>query len=121
MIPAVLLGFCLSIPCIWLVYKAMGTGDLGVAHSALPDWFSAAQALSIGIIIPVISSIVPIKKALSKSLTDALNVQRATTSGVVISFTNTGRKNFGIYFLFGTASVLFGISIYYFLPLGLLQ
>lgn len=120
-VPAVLLGFCLAIPCIWVVYKAMGTEDLGFEPSVLPDWYSTAQALTIGIVIPIVSSIVPIQRALSKNLTDALNTQRKTTSGVVISFTNTGAKNFVPYFVFGTASVLFGISIYYFLPLGLLQ
>ena len=89
--------------------------------SILPDWYSSTMALIIGIFIPLLSSIIPIKRALSANLNDALNVQRSKNSGLVISFVNNERKNVIPHVIFGTLAVLFGTSIYFFLPLSLLK
>jgi len=35
--PAVILGFALSIPCIWGIYGAIFTTDLGFRPSSFPD------------------------------------------------------------------------------------
>ena len=76
----------------------------------------------IGILIPFLSSIIPIKRALSYNLTDALNVtQRAKTTGILITFTDNESKNLLPYLIFGSISVAFGTAIYYFLPLGLVS
>jgi hypothetical protein len=48
-------------------------------------------------------------------------VQRAKNSGILITFTDNSTKNLIPYIIFGIISVLFGISIYYFLPNGLLS
>ena len=119
-IPSVIAGFILSVPCIWLVYAMLFSEDLGFRPSIMPGWYASIQALIIGIFIPLVSSIIPIKRAISVSLTDSLNTQRAKNSGVLITFTNNSTKNIVPYILFGTITVLFGISIYYFLPLSLL-
>ena len=118
--PSVILGFILSIPCIWFVYSMLFNDDLGFSPSVFPGWYASIQALLIGIFIPLLSSIVPIKRAISKNLTDALNTQRANNSGIIVTFTNNSSKNIIPYVLFGSITVLFGISIYYFLPLSLL-
>ena len=86
----------------------------------MPAWGATVEAISIGIFIPIFSSIIPIQRVLSKNLTDALNTQRAKTSGVLITFTNNASKNVIPYLIVGTISVVFGIAIYYFLPLSLL-
>ena len=72
-LPSVILGFALSLPCIWLVYTMLLGNDLGVSPSILPGLSATIQALLIGILIPVMSSIIPIRRALSRNLTDALN------------------------------------------------
>ena len=72
-LPSVILGFILCFPCIWIVYAMLGTDDLGFMPTIAPGWYATIQALAIGIIIPLLSSIVPIKRAISKNLTDALN------------------------------------------------
>lgn len=87
-IPSVIMGFILSIPCIFMVYSLLFTEDLGFKPSIVPDWYSTVQALLIGIFIPILSSIIPIKRALSKNLTDSLNTQRAKNSGILITFTD---------------------------------
>ena len=73
-LPSVIMGFLLSIPAIYLIYASLFTEDMGFRPSILPGWQATIQALLIGILIPFLSSIIPIKRALSKSLTDALNV-----------------------------------------------
>ena len=120
-LPSVILGFALSVPSIYFIYSFLFTDDLGFMPSILPDWYATTMALIIGIFIPLLSSIIPIKRALSTNLNDALNVQRAKNPGVVISFVNNESKNVIPHVIFGTIAVLFGTSIYYLLPLGLLQ
>mgnify|MGYP000368415639 CR=1 FL=1 len=120
-IPAVVVGFIFSVPSIWFIYSMLFTEDLGYMPSILPGWYASIQALIIGIFIPLLSSIVPIKRAISKNLTDALNTQRsAKSAGLLVTFTDNDSNNLIPYILFGSITVLFGISIYYFLPLGLL-
>ena len=59
-LPSVILGFTLSIPCIWMIYSVLFTENLGFRPSNLPDWYASTQALAIGIFIPLLSSIIPI-------------------------------------------------------------
>ena len=120
-LPSVILGFGLAIPCIYLIYTMLFTADMGFHPSYFPDWYSSTMALLIGIFIPILSSIIPIKRALSTTLIDALNTQRAKTTGIVITFTNNSTKNIGPYLLFGSISVIFGVLVYYFLPLSILK
>ena len=72
-LPSVILGFSLAIPCIYLIYTMLFTADMGFHPSYFPDWYSSTMALLIGIFIPILSSIIPIKRALSTTLIDALN------------------------------------------------
>ena len=53
-------------------------------------------------------------------MTDALQ-PRAAGQGMLITLTDNSQKNFLPNVLFGSISVIFGICIYYFLPLGLLM
>lgn len=119
-IPSVIFGFLCALPAIYMIYYFLFTDEMGFSPTILPDWFATTQALLIGIFIPLISSIIPIRRALSKNLTESLNVQRAKNSGLLITFTDNSKKNLLPYVLFGTITVLFGISIYYFLPKSLL-
>ena len=71
-IPALILGFATSIPMMYLLYSVLFTEDLGFKHSIYPETGAAIQALCLGLLIPAISAIVPIRRALSTNLTDAL-------------------------------------------------
>ena len=87
-LPSVIIGFVLSVPCIWFIYSMLFTDEMGLNPSILPGWYSSIQAILIGILIPIISSIVPIKRAISQNLTDALNTQRNKNTGILVTFTN---------------------------------
>ena len=71
--PALILGFIFALPCIWIIYKLLFTSDMGFKPTCLPDMGAALQALFIGLFIPVFSSILPIRRALSTNLSEALN------------------------------------------------
>ena len=120
-LPSVCLGFALAIPCIYLVQTFLFAGSFGVSPSAFPGWYASSQALAIGILIPLLSSIVPIRRALSTSLVDSLNTSRAKNSGILVTLTDDSALSKLPFAFFGTLAVCYGIAIYYFLPLGLLQ
>ena len=120
-LPSVIAGFILSIPSIALIYSILFPDKVGFKPSIMPGWYASVQALAIGILIPLISSIIPIKRAISKNLTDSLSTQRNKNTGVITTFTNNKTKNVIPYVTFGLTSTIFGMTIYLLLPLGLLS
>ena len=63
-LPAVILAFLLSFPLIYFIYANVMGDDLGYMPSVAPSGWATLNALFIGIIIPLSSSIVPIKRGL---------------------------------------------------------
>lgn len=82
--PAIFLGFILCSPVLRLIYGYLFTADLGLSTQVAPDGMAVLQALAIGILIPILSSIIPIQSILSKNLNDALDYQRSKTQAVYV-------------------------------------
>ena len=61
------------------------------------------------------------RSALSQSLNDSLNVRRSKTTGTIITFIDQSKEPVLPYLVFGGLGLAFGVSIYYFLPMSLLQ
>ena len=120
-IPAVILGFAASLPMMYFIYSILFTRDLGFEQSIYPDMTSVIQALCLGLLIPTLSAIAPIRRALSTSLNDALDTQRSKSKGVIVSFGQSHWETIVTYVLFGSLAVLFGVALYYYLPMALLQ
>lgn len=59
-IPSVTFGFMVSIPSLGVLYNALFTDDMGVSNNPLPSNFAILQAIIVGVIIPLMSSIAPI-------------------------------------------------------------
>ena len=78
-LPSVVFGFILSFPSLAIVYKQLFSSDMGVESKPVPSNFAVCQALAVGLIIPLLSSIIPIQSALSKNLNDSLDTQRSKT------------------------------------------
>ena len=119
-LPSIVLGFALSVPCIWAMWSFFLDGGQDTNDEIFPSFFSSMQALAIGLLIPALSAIIPIKRALSQSLSASLDLQRSKLSGTAVTITDNASKSKASYLLFGIVSVLFGISIYYILPLALI-
>ena len=79
------------------------------------------QGLFIGLFIPLVSSIAPIKNALSKNLNDSLDTNRSKTQAMYVEILDQDKQNMTSYITFGLISVIYGLSIYYFLPLAMLS
>ena len=120
-IPSVILGFIFSFPGIYLIYNMLFSEDLGFTPTIAPGAIAVIEALAIGILIPMLSSIIPIRRALTKNLTDSLNTLRSKQSGILITSSDSTTANLVPYVLVGTICVAFGVSVYFFLPIGLLS
>jgi hypothetical protein len=75
----------------------------------------------LGLVIPLVSSIIPIRSSLSKNLNESLNAQRSKNTGTIVTIDKAGRTNVVPYLVFGGISVMAGISIFYLLPLAVLN
>lgn len=95
--------------------------DSGIDQKPLPSAYAVYQALIMGIIIPFFSSIIPIQTALSKNLNESLDIQRSKTKAVEVAMIDPKKNNMSGYITFGVIAVLYGASIYYFLPLSMLS
>jgi hypothetical protein len=92
----------------------------GIHLSIFPTAFATLLAIILGLFIPLLSSIIPIKIALSKNLTESLNANRPKSKGVIVTSLDEN-SNTGSYLVFGSICVLAGISIYYLLPVAVLN
>ena len=72
-IPSVMFGFILSFPALGIIDNLVFSDDMGIQKSVLPSNYAVYQALAIGLVIPLLSSIIPIRNALSKNLNDSLD------------------------------------------------
>jgi len=120
--PSIIMGFILSIPGLAYVYSKMFTGDLGFdGYTLFPSFAASVEAIVLGLLIPTIAAIVPIRVALSKGLGESLNVSRSKNTGMKITVTDEKLSNMAPLICFGVLSVTYGASIYYILPLSLLS
>ena len=119
--PSVIFGFIFAIAAIGGINTKLFDPDMGVEATPLPSSFAVLQAVFIGLVIPFLSSVVPIQTALSKNRNDSLDVMRSTSAAVMVGIIDPKKTNLTTYVVFGLVSVLYGMSIYYFLPLSMLS
>ena len=93
-----------------------------VPVSRLLTAYSILVASFLGLIIPLLAAILPIRTALSKNLHDSLDTQHSKTMGVQFNIERSEDKGLNSAWLaVGTGFVVFGFLIYYLLPLSLLS
>ena len=78
-LPAVCFGFIFSFPGLFVIFNFVFTEDMGLSSSPVPSNYAIYQALFVGIVIPLLSSIYPIQMALRKNLNDSLDIHRSKT------------------------------------------
>jgi ABC-type antimicrobial peptide transport system permease subunit len=83
-IPSVLFGFIACFPTLYIVDNFIFTEDMGMEKTVVPSWVAVCQALFIGLFIPLVSSISPIRNALSKNLNDSLDTNRSKTQAMYV-------------------------------------
>lgn len=60
-LPAIIMGFMLSFPILSFIYTFFLSADLGVPNDPIPGISAILQSLAIGLLIPMLASIYPIK------------------------------------------------------------
>ena len=86
----------------------------------MPSPVATVEAVGIGLLIPALSSVIPIKNAVAKSLIESLNTARSTIKGKVVTLESKRVVKVGAYVIFGLLCVVFGITVYIVLPEALL-
>ena len=119
-LPSLILGFLCVVPSLWYIYEKIEKTKLPFSTELLPGLNATLQGLAVGTLIPFLSALIPIKRALSKNLVDSLNVQRSQVQGIVYDIRSAGNVRTLPFLVFGSICVTFGMVVYYFLPLGLL-
>jgi hypothetical protein len=120
-VPAIVFGLGLSIPALVLCYRYAFDETSGDGFSPFPSWVALLFAAFVGILIPILSSIIPIMRVLGQNLNDALNYERSRIKAVNIEILDNSKTHILPMIVFGLISVAFGVAIYYLLPLSLLS
>ena len=69
-LPAIFLGFLCAIPGLAFIYANLFTAEMGFTPTYFPSGTASVEALGVGLLIPLLSAIIPIKIALSKTLSE---------------------------------------------------
>jgi ABC-type antimicrobial peptide transport system permease subunit len=83
-IPAILLGFISSFPFLALMYSNVFDAELTGIFKPIPSVFGVIESLLIGLLIPLVSSIVPIFRVMNQNLNDALNYDRSRVKSIYV-------------------------------------
>jgi ABC-type antimicrobial peptide transport system permease subunit len=88
------------------------------------SWKAGLLSTALGLAIPILSAILPIRNALGRNLQEGLDVYRSKTQAVEVSIERSDTKfdrNTILMLMIGGGCSLFGFMIYYLVPLSLLS
>lgn len=80
-VPSLIIGYSLALVGNWQLLGLIYTSEMGLSVSIWPDWYATVQAVMVGLFVPMISAIVPIQRALEKTVCDSMNTTRSKTKG----------------------------------------
>lgn len=78
-LPSIFVGYAVSLPCIKYLYDYLFKSSPNVSLTILPTASATFLAIGLGLFIPLISAIVPIRISLSKNLNESLTANRSKT------------------------------------------
>jgi len=84
-IPSIITAYICSYPILWFInMKIFENADTDGIISFVPGAVATVEAIGIGLLIPGLSAIIPVQRALSVSLGEAINTSRSTLQGTVV-------------------------------------
>lgn len=92
----------------------------GMKLNPNPSLAAIIRSMALGVMIPLVSAILPIREILSKNLNDALDYTHSKTKAVVLKIIDPSNQNASILILFGILSTIYAITVYVLLPQSLL-
>jgi len=118
-LPGVIFGIVCAIPLLEVISSYLET-KLHAHIPAYPTPDAMFWSIIVGLLIPIISSYYPMKDALGKNLNLSLDQLRSKTNAVQITIEMDSQKFPWTRVVFAVLSVIFGVSLYIFLPLSML-
>lgn len=115
-LPGIIAAFVLAFPALNLIFFYAFEQTLSLKMNSTPTFTAIVNGLFVGLLIPFISSILPIQEALSKNLNEALDYTRSKTKGVIIEIVKSKNQHTAIILILGFVSVMYGLAIYIYLP-----
>jgi ABC-type antimicrobial peptide transport system permease subunit len=92
-IPAIILAIIMCFPMLALCYKFIFLVKLDNGFEPVPSGKAAIFALLVGILIPLLSSIIPLLKVLGQNLNDALNYERNRVKAIYVQILDKTKSN----------------------------
>ena len=84
-LPAIITGYICAFPTLFAIFKKLFKNDLAKdGISFVPDPIATVEAVAVGLFIPLLSAIIPIQRALAKTLSESLNTARTNLSGTIV-------------------------------------
>lgn len=121
-VPSIICGYLAAIPALAIILSLMFGDNSSVSVSALPSAGATLQASVLGLVIPLVSSILPIQSALNKELAEGLSSTRSKTKGQVVDITTEDSFSRKLpYLVFGGIGTTAGVLIYFVMPLSILS
>lgn len=117
-IPAILCGLLLSVGGNKVVQIYL-QDSIHLVTSVLPTANSLLLSVLVALLIPVLSSAYPIYAALRQSLSESVDVNHSKTAAIKIRIDLEGKGIPWDRITFGVFCSVFGLAIYYFLPISL--
>ncbi len=119
-VPAYLLAFVLHFFVLKGVQIAMKEFT-GAMITLEPDPGSIFISLALTNLAPLIAASFPIRSLVTRNLANSLNMNQSKTSGIKIAIVSASDNERSTLIIFGILTVIYGLSIYYFLPQALLS
>ena len=119
-IPSIIVAYVCSYPALYFIFMKLFNNEMGEGGvTFIPGTIATVEAVGVGLLIPALSSIIPIQRALAKTLSESLNTARSTLSGTIVVIESKGVKTIP-FIVFGLLCVTFGVVVYIVLPQALL-
>lgn len=120
-LPSIMVGFMVAIPVLKAIFYFLFFKKLNMDLNSFPTTTAIANALIVGIFIPLISALLPIRTALSQNLNESLDYSRSRTKATIMKIVHKGNGSSVLSLFIGGISVAYGMSVYYLLPYALLS
>ena len=115
-IPSIICAYICAYPSLYFIFMKLFQNQFGEGGvTFVPGAVATIEAVGIGLLIPAFSSIIPIQRALSKTLSESLNTARSTLSGTIVIIEDKSVKVIP-FVVFGLLCVTFGVTVYIILP-----
>ncbi len=119
-VPAFVSAVVLAFPTLSIL-SSLFESALGFTFTPVPTGTSFVWAIGIGIVVPMLASILPIRATVQQNLIQSLDTAHSKTQGVHITIEYAQRGTSWGLIAFGVVAIIYGLSINYFLPLALLS